>query len=222
MLKIRVLGTGMIPRGLGLAPRLTPFPADKTLIATILAAKFKVEFVHPEKGIFIELTNKNFAQMYDKYAGYTVKNPPVEDSVPDQEPEDPKPDENPDPDSEPDNVDDEDSDADDDQDDDQDGDDEDGSNDQEVTSGAVTPKVAATTDETTVPDAQPAAPMAAKVSADGQDQIPATVQGGIQPKVSADGQQPVAKPQSVPGTPVSAKTTNHSSQNNGKNKPKKK
>jgi len=32
MLNIQVLGNGLIPRGLGLAPRLEPFPADYILI----------------------------------------------------------------------------------------------------------------------------------------------------------------------------------------------
>lgn len=82
-MKIRVLGTGVIPRGLGLAPRLAPFPADKVLISTILAAGFKVEFVHPEKGIFIELNKKNFVKMYEKYGNMDVKiTPPVNPSTP--------------------------------------------------------------------------------------------------------------------------------------------
>lgn len=74
MLKIQVLGKGLIPRGLGLAPRKEPFMADFTLIATILSTPgLKVNMLHPEDGHAIELTNSNLKRNWDKYANYQKK-----------------------------------------------------------------------------------------------------------------------------------------------------
>lgn len=74
MLRIQVLGKGLIPRGLGLAPRKEPFMADFTLIATILATPgLKVNMLHPEDGHAIELTNNNLKRNWDKYANYQKK-----------------------------------------------------------------------------------------------------------------------------------------------------
>lgn len=72
-LKIQVLGTGVIPRGLGLAPRKEPFNADLLLIQTILASpcKFKVKMVHPASGQLIEVTRKNLKNLWDKYSNYS-------------------------------------------------------------------------------------------------------------------------------------------------------
>lgn len=71
MLKIQVLGKGMIPRGYGLAPRLEPFSADFTLITTIMRTPgLSVNMLHPETGRVIPLTNQNVKRMYDTYANY--------------------------------------------------------------------------------------------------------------------------------------------------------
>lgn len=84
-LRIQVLGTGLIPRGLGLAPRKEPFPADFTLIGTIMATNgLKVNFLNPTTNKFVELTNKNVKQMWDKYSDYDFtgsNNVPVKETV---------------------------------------------------------------------------------------------------------------------------------------------
>lgn len=74
MLKIQVLGRGMIPRGYGLAPRLEPFPADFTLITTIMSTPgLNVNMIHPETGRVVPLTNQNVKRMYETYANYKPK-----------------------------------------------------------------------------------------------------------------------------------------------------
>lgn len=80
MLKIQVLGKGMIPRGLGLAPRKEPFPADLTLIQTILNTRgdFKINFINPETGKFAPLTKQNCQQMYRKYGDIPVSSKNVD------------------------------------------------------------------------------------------------------------------------------------------------
>lgn len=74
MLKIQVLGTGMIPRGMGLAPRKAPFKADYTLIATIMNTPgLKVNFLNPETNKFQSLTPQNIKRMWDKYANWEAR-----------------------------------------------------------------------------------------------------------------------------------------------------
>lgn len=74
MLKVQVLGKGMIPRGYGLAPRLEPFPADFTLITTIMSTPgLSVNMIHPESGRVVPLTNQNVKRMYETYANYKPK-----------------------------------------------------------------------------------------------------------------------------------------------------
>lgn len=71
MLKIIVLGKGLIPRGLGLAPRKEPFKADLTLIQTILATPgLKVKMLHPEDGHLVDLTKSNLTSNWQKYSNY--------------------------------------------------------------------------------------------------------------------------------------------------------
>ena len=75
MLRIQVLGSGMIPRGYGLAPRLDPFPADFTLIGTILSTHgLSIKYVDPTDGKLHDLTRKNAKKVYDKFNGVQYKN----------------------------------------------------------------------------------------------------------------------------------------------------
>jgi len=75
MLKIQVLGKGMIPRGLGLAPRMEPFPADRNLIATILQTpSMSINYLHPENGKLFPLTRQNMKTVLEKYGKATYKN----------------------------------------------------------------------------------------------------------------------------------------------------
>ena len=68
MLRIQVLGNGLIPRGHGIAPKKEPFPADLRLIGIILSTGgLKVNFVHPDSGKLIPLNRENYQDMYAKY-----------------------------------------------------------------------------------------------------------------------------------------------------------
>lgn len=68
MIKIQVLGTGMIPRDLGIAPRLEPFYADMGLIYTILQTPgLKVNYLHPENGRFFPMNTQNMKAVLDKF-----------------------------------------------------------------------------------------------------------------------------------------------------------
>lgn len=79
MLKIQVLGSGMIPRGLGIAPRLEPFKADFSLLGTILGtAGLEVNYFNPATGKFEKLTKKNFRRVWDAYSNYKEDVKPVE------------------------------------------------------------------------------------------------------------------------------------------------
>ena len=78
MLKIQVLGKGLIPRGLGLAPRKTPFDADLTLITTILNTHgLSVNYVNPEDGRLLPLNRQNCKRVWDKYNNLTPKDPVI-------------------------------------------------------------------------------------------------------------------------------------------------
>lgn len=70
-LKIQVLGKGIIPRGLGLAPRKEPFNAEYNTISVIVATPgLKVNMIHPDDGHLVEVTNKNLKRLYDTYSNY--------------------------------------------------------------------------------------------------------------------------------------------------------
>lgn len=71
MLKIIVLGNGLIPRGLGLAPRKEPINADLNLIQLILSTPgLKVKMLHPEDGHLVDLTKSNLTSNWQKYSNY--------------------------------------------------------------------------------------------------------------------------------------------------------
>lgn len=68
MLKIQVLGKGLIPRGYGLAPRLNPFPADLILIGTILSTPgLTVNYLNPDTNKMCPLTKDNLKRIYNNY-----------------------------------------------------------------------------------------------------------------------------------------------------------
>lgn len=76
MLKIQVLGSGLIPRGYGLAPRKEPFPADLTLIHTIMSTPgLRVNMITPDDNRTIELNNGNLKRLWDKYKNYQATAP---------------------------------------------------------------------------------------------------------------------------------------------------
>lgn len=74
MLKIIVLGEGLIPRGHGIAPRLQPFEADLTIIKKILLTSgLEPFFINPESGQKVRLTMANCDKMYKMFSGYIKK-----------------------------------------------------------------------------------------------------------------------------------------------------
>jgi hypothetical protein len=68
MLRIQVLGRGLIPRGHGIAPRMEPFPANVMLTGIILGtAGLEVNFIHPETNKPVPLTRVNYQAMHKKW-----------------------------------------------------------------------------------------------------------------------------------------------------------
>lgn len=68
MLKITVEGKGLIPRGLGIAPRRTPFAADLPLIGTIMATPgLKVKYLNPIDNKLKPLTPSSLKAIYKQY-----------------------------------------------------------------------------------------------------------------------------------------------------------
>jgi hypothetical protein len=68
MLKIRVLGKGLIPRINVLAPRKDPFYADLTLIQLIMNTPgLEVEYINPDSGNPIPLTRENMKRVFIDY-----------------------------------------------------------------------------------------------------------------------------------------------------------
>lgn len=68
MLKIQVLGRGLIPRGHGIAPKMEPFPANVMLIGTILSTPgLQVNFIHPETNKAVPLTRANYQKIYQTW-----------------------------------------------------------------------------------------------------------------------------------------------------------
>lgn len=67
-LKIQVLGKGLIPRGLGIAPRKEPFYAELNLIQTILATPgLSIKFVRPEDNSLAPIDKSNVMRIWNRY-----------------------------------------------------------------------------------------------------------------------------------------------------------
>ena len=68
MLKIQVLGNGMVPRLGRLGPIKDPFPADKTLIATIIAtSRMKINYLDPKTNKMKPLSRDNLNEIWEMY-----------------------------------------------------------------------------------------------------------------------------------------------------------
>lgn len=90
MVKIQVLGQGMIP-GIGtVAPHKSPFEADYKLITRIMGhGSLKVRIQNPITKAFIPLTASNAKRMYDTWDNYksaktTSSTPVLHPSTPQQ------------------------------------------------------------------------------------------------------------------------------------------
>jgi hypothetical protein len=90
-MKIVVKGKGLIPRGYGLAPRLTPFNADLNHIAVMLATgTFQIETVDPDTNKPVIVTKQNVMKLYRRHEevkknGTKKEVTPVQDKVVDEE-----------------------------------------------------------------------------------------------------------------------------------------
>lgn len=68
MVKIQVLGNGLIPRMGILAPITEPFPVGRMTAATILqtSPNLTVNYLNPNDGKFHALTNQNITRVFDE------------------------------------------------------------------------------------------------------------------------------------------------------------
>lgn len=69
MVKIQVLGNGLIPRMGMLAPIMEPFPVGRMTAATILqtSPNLTVNYLNPNDGKFHALTNQNITRVFDEF-----------------------------------------------------------------------------------------------------------------------------------------------------------
>ena len=95
MVKIQVLGNGLIPRMGMLAPITEPFPVGRMTAATILqtSPNLTVNYLNPNDGKFHALTNQNITRVFDEFeddeAATTTEAPaeaPVVNETPNETP----------------------------------------------------------------------------------------------------------------------------------------
>ena len=96
MIKIQVLGHGLIPRGNGLAPKKEPMEADLDLIKLMLnSGSLKLRAVNPNTGGTIPISFKNVDRIYKAFDGVVKKvetpKPVTRPSIPEKKPEAKKP-----------------------------------------------------------------------------------------------------------------------------------
>lgn len=73
MIKVRILGQGLIPRGYGLAPRKDPISVDWRFLNLLLNyGSFKIQYLDPEKKQFFDVTNANAKKVYEKFSAINV------------------------------------------------------------------------------------------------------------------------------------------------------
>ena len=66
---IQVLGAGLIPRGMGIAPKKEPFPATKKEIELIMEhGTLQPRMRNPKTGKFVDITARNFEKLWDAFA----------------------------------------------------------------------------------------------------------------------------------------------------------
>lgn len=73
MVKIQVLGSGMIPRLGTIAPKLDPFDADLEFINLILSSGgLRPRLVNPITNAKIDITSENAARLYKIWSDYKI------------------------------------------------------------------------------------------------------------------------------------------------------
>ena len=66
MIKVRILGKGLIPRGYGLAPRKEPLEVDWNFLNILLNnGSFKIQGLDIDKKEFVEINLANAKKMYE-------------------------------------------------------------------------------------------------------------------------------------------------------------
>ena len=76
MLNIQVLGRGLIPRGHGIAPKKSPFPADLTLIQLILRTPgLSINYINPKTKKWSPLNNENLTEVWNRFSDYKETKP---------------------------------------------------------------------------------------------------------------------------------------------------
>lgn len=74
MLEVIALGSGLIPRGHGIAPRKTPFKVDrKTLKLFTETPGLQIYAINPETGAKVRLDASNYSKQYDLWADEKYK-----------------------------------------------------------------------------------------------------------------------------------------------------
>lgn len=72
MIRVRILGSGLIPRGGGLAPRKEPMLVDFNYLSILMNTRsLKVLYQDPVSNDFHEMTIYNFKKIYDKISPIT-------------------------------------------------------------------------------------------------------------------------------------------------------
>ena len=72
MIRVRILGSGLIPRGGGLAPRKEPMLVDFSYLSILMNTRsLKVLYQDPVSNDFHEMNVYNFKKIYDKISPIT-------------------------------------------------------------------------------------------------------------------------------------------------------
>lgn len=67
MIKVRILGSGLIPRGGGLAPKKEPIYVDFDYLTILMYTRsLRVQYLDPDTEKFHDMTLYNFKKTYDK------------------------------------------------------------------------------------------------------------------------------------------------------------
>lgn len=67
MIRVRILGKGLIPRGGGLAPKKEPIYVDFDYLTVLVYSRnLRVQYLDPETGKFENIALNNFKKIYDK------------------------------------------------------------------------------------------------------------------------------------------------------------
>ena len=67
MIRVRILGKGLIPRGGGLAPKKEPIYVDLDYLTILVYSRnLRIQYLNPDTNKFEDLLLSNFKKIYDK------------------------------------------------------------------------------------------------------------------------------------------------------------